>query len=127
MQKQQTQKWVNLGFLVAAVLVFLFANQILSALWGVTRLPLGEDWPVEPAQILAFLIAAGLALWARRYQTANGFFNEVVVELSKVTWPERKETVSSAGVVIVLVAVATAILFVMDQLWRVAMKGVLSF
>jgi preprotein translocase subunit SecE len=123
----QTQKWVNLGLLVAALLVFLFINQLLGALWGVARLPVGDEWPVEPSQILAFLVAAGLALWARRYAKANVFFNEVVLELSKVTWPERKETVASAGVVIVLVAVATAILFLIDQLWRVAMKGLLTF
>jgi preprotein translocase subunit SecE len=123
----QTQKWVNLGLLVAALLGFLFLNQLLGALWGLARLPVGEDWPVEPAQILAFAAVAGLALWARRYQRANGFFNEVVLELSKVTWPVRKETVSSAGVVIVLIGIATAILFVIDQIWRVAMKGLLAF
>jgi preprotein translocase subunit SecE len=123
----QTQKWVNLGLLVAALLVFLFVNQLLGALWGVARLPLGDDWPVEPSQILAFLVAAGVAFWARRYRRANGFFNEVVLELSKVTWPERKETVASAGVVIVLIGIAAAILFLIDQLWRVSMKGIFSF
>jgi len=80
---------------------------------------------VEPAQILAFVVSAGLWLWARRYQRANIFLNEVAAELSKVTWPERKETVSSAGVVVVLISIAALILFLIDSLWRVAIQGML--
>lgn len=126
MTAKQTQKWVNLGLLVVAVLVFLFFNQLFTALWDVARLPVNEEWPVAPAQLIAFVLAAGLVFGARSYKRANTFFNEVVVELSKVTWPEPKETVSSAGVVIVLIGIAAMILFVIDQLWRVAMRGVLA-
>ncbi|HEX5035655.1 MAG TPA: preprotein translocase subunit SecE [bacterium] len=122
---EKTQKWVNLGLLVAAVLIFLFLNQLFSALWGFARLPVNEDWPVEPAQILAFVVAAGAALWARRYQRSNVFLNEVATELSKVSWPERKDTVSSAGVVVVLISIASLILFLIDSLWRFAVQGLL--
>jgi preprotein translocase subunit SecE len=123
---QQTQKWVNLGLLVAALLAFLFMNQLFSAIWGAARLPINEDWPVEPSQLLAFVMAAGLGVWARRYQRANVFLNEVAQELSKVTWPERKDTVKAAGVVIVLLSIAAGLLFVIDSIWRVAVRGVLS-
>lgn len=108
------------------VLVFLFCNQLFDALWNVARLPVNEDWPVQPAQLLSFVVAAGLFISLRTYQKANVFFNEVVLELSKVSWPERKETISSARVVIIILAIATMILFLIDQLWRVAMRGALS-
>lgn len=122
----QTQKWVNGGLLTLAVLVFLFCSQLFDALWNLARLPVNEDWPVEPAWILSFVVAAGLFVALRRYQKANVFFNEVVFELSKATWPEPKETVLSARVVIMILAIATMILFLIDQLWRVAMRGTLS-
>lgn len=122
----QTQKWVNLGLLVASVLIFLFCSQLFEALWGLARLPINEDWPLEPHWVVSFLVAAGLFLWVRRYQKANVFFNEVATELSKVSWPPSKETVLSARVVIVILAIATAALFVIDQLWRVAIRGALS-
>jgi preprotein translocase SecE subunit len=115
---EKTQKWVNLALLAAAALLFFFLKELFAALWGFTRLPVNEDWLIEPAQALAFLVAAGLGFWARRYQRANVFLNEVVSELSKVTWPERKDTVSSAGVVVVLLSIAALILFLIDSLWR---------
>ena len=122
---EKTQKWVNLGLLVAAVLIFLFLNQLFSALWGMARLPVNEDWPIEPAQILAFVVAAGAAFWARRYRRSNVFLNEVAEELSKVSWPERKDTVSSAGVVVILLSIASVVLFLIDSLWRFAVQGLL--
>jgi preprotein translocase subunit SecE len=122
---EKTQKWVNLGLLIAAGLVFFFLKELFSALWGFVRLPLNEDWLIEPSQGLAFAVSFGLALWARRYQRANIFLNEVASELSKVTWPERKETVSSAGVVVVLLSIASFILFLIDYLWRFAVQGLL--
>src|SRR5262249_36313256 len=122
---EKTQKWVNLGLLVAVALVFLFLEQLFSVLWGFARLPVNENWPIEPAQMLAFAVSAGLGVGVRRYRRTNVFLNEVAAELSKVTWPERKEAVSSAGVVIVLISIAALILFLIDSLWRFAIQGML--
>ena len=99
----QTQKWVNSALLIGAGAFYLFAHQLAAAIWDLGRLPVPEDWPFEPSHMIGFAMAAGVALWARINATANGFFNEVVLELSKVTWPNRKESIGSAGVVVVLV------------------------
>ncbi|MBI2981604.1 MAG: preprotein translocase subunit SecE [Deltaproteobacteria bacterium] len=49
--------------------------------------------------------------------------NEVVVELSKVSWPLGKETLASSGVVVVLVGIAALILAVVDMIWtKMAIK-----
>lgn len=122
----QTQKWVNSALLIGAGAFYLFAYQLVAALWDVGRLPVPEDWPVEPSHLIGFAMAAGVALWARSSAAANGFFNEVVLELSKVTWPNRKESVGSAGVVIVLVGIAALLLFVIDSIWGMTIKGILS-
>jgi preprotein translocase subunit SecE len=44
----------------------------------------------------------------------GGFFREVVSELRKVIWPTRKELLTYTGVVIVFVAVVTAIVGGLD-------------
>ncbi len=44
----------------------------------------------------------------------KGFFNEVVAELKKVTWPTRKQVTTSTLVVIVVVIVTALYLNVVD-------------
>ena len=122
----QTQKWVNSALLIGAGAFYLFAHQLVAAIWDLARLPVPEDWPFEPSHLIGFAMAAGVALWARSNSRANGFFNEVVLELSKVTWPNRKESVGSAGVVVVLVGIAALLLFVIDYIWGVTIRGILS-
>ncbi|OGQ06854.1 MAG: preprotein translocase subunit SecE [Deltaproteobacteria bacterium RIFCSPLOWO2_12_FULL_40_28] len=56
----------------------------------------------------------------------SAFVNDVVVELGKVTWPQRKETVLSAVVVIVMVGIASVFLFTFDTLWGSLVQVLLS-
>ncbi len=43
------------------------------------------------------------------------FLQEVRTEVSKVTWPTRRETVTSAIMVFIMVILAGAFFFVLDQ------------
>lgn len=43
------------------------------------------------------------------------FLREVKIELKKVTWPSRKETLASTGVVIVIVFIISAFLGLVDM------------
>jgi preprotein translocase subunit SecE len=47
-------------------------------------------------------------------QTAIQFLREVKIELKKVTWPTRKQTIGSTAVVIVLVLIISLFLGVVD-------------
>ncbi len=47
-------------------------------------------------------------------QTAKQFFREVRVELKKVTWPTRKETIASTSVVLVTVFLVAFYLGIVD-------------
>ncbi len=122
----QTQKWVNLGLLIGTFAAFLFVNKLTGFIWDLARLPVPAEWPIEPVYILSFAISAGAGLATRQSPRANGFLNEVTLELSKVTWPNRKETIASAGVVIVLLGICALILFLIDNLWGIAIRGALS-
>ena len=46
--------------------------------------------------------------------TVSQFLREVRVELSKVTWPTRKETLASTSVVLVIVILIAAFLGIVD-------------
>jgi len=47
---------------------------------------------------------------------AAEFIQQVRQELSRVTWPTRKETMVTTGMVFVMVFVAAVFFFVVDQL-----------
>jgi preprotein translocase subunit SecE len=46
--------------------------------------------------------------------TVSQFLREVRIELSKVTWPTRKETIASTSVVLVIVILIAAFLGIVD-------------
>ncbi len=56
---------------------------------------------------------------------AKEFLREVGVEMRKVTWPTRQETVSSTGVVLVMVLIMAAFFYVVDVLLTAAVRLVL--
>jgi len=123
---QQTQRWVNLGLLLGTAVVFYVVFQVVGLFWDWLRFPLMDQWPVSPIVLLSFVIAGTAGLLTRRNQKVNVFLNEVTVELMKVTWPNRKETVASAGVVVVLTIIAALILLLFDTLWGTVTSGLIS-
>ena len=69
-------------------------------------------------RVLAILLGLGLAV-ATAMQTPTGrsawvFVKESRVELSKVVWPTRKETVQTTLVVILLVILVALFLWIVD-------------
>ena len=54
------------------------------------------------------------------------FLQEVRSETSKVTWPTRRETLITTGMVFVMVAVAALFFFVADQVIRIAITFLLG-
>lgn len=52
------------------------------------------------------------------------FLRQVRQEASKVTWPTRKETLISTGMVFVMVILAAIFFFVVDQVLQLGVKAV---
>jgi preprotein translocase subunit SecE len=48
------------------------------------------------------------------WKTTKQFFREVRVELKKVTWPSRKETIASTSVVLITVMMVSFFLGIVD-------------
>ena len=55
------------------------------------------------------------------------YIREIRREVSKVTWPSRKETTVSTGMVFLMVFVAALFFFLVDQVLSTAVKLILSF
>ncbi len=51
------------------------------------------------------------------------FLREVRVEVTKVTWPSRKETLITTGLVFVMAAFAAAFFFIADQIIGIAVRA----
>jgi len=50
------------------------------------------------------------------------FFQQVRQEVSRVTWPSRKETVVTTAMVFVMVFIAAAFFFVVDQVFSMGVR-----
>jgi preprotein translocase subunit SecE len=54
------------------------------------------------------------------------FMQQVRAEAGKVTWPTRRETVTTSIIVIILSLVLALFFFLVDQLVALGLKGILS-
>jgi preprotein translocase subunit SecE len=112
-------KYVHFVYLLGTVVAgWLFVN-ITETVW--TSLNLSITAVPPPSNFLEMVIggsaalALGVYLW--RHPKVNSLVVEIVVELSKVTWPNRKELSASTVVVIVLSIIASIILGLFDFFW----------
>jgi preprotein translocase subunit SecE len=51
------------------------------------------------------------------------FLREVRIEMTKVTWPPRRELLQATGVVIIACVIAAAYIGVFDYIWTVIVKA----
>ncbi len=119
------QKWVNLSYLALAALLgyVVFVGAIkLSAVYDLEAKVRYADLMVRGLSVasagLLFLV-----LW--KNAKANQFMNEVMVELSRVSWPTQKETLSATVIVIVMVLISGMILGFFDYVWTEFIQWIL--
>ena len=55
------------------------------------------------------------------------FIQEVRQEVAKVTWPSRKETLVTTGMVFLMVFLAAMFFFVVDQVLALGVRYILGF
>ncbi len=113
------ERWVQFAYFGLAVTLAWFLIKSSTAVW--TLLADTVDAVPEPNNT-AIALGAGLiamisAVIAYRASKVHTFVTEVCVELSKVTWPTRKETWSQTIIVIIVSIIAAAILGVFDAVW----------
>ncbi len=81
-------------------------------------------WALRAAGwILVVCVAGGLALLTTQGRLIKAFSKESRIELRKVVWPTRQETVQSTMVVVMMVVVTAILLWAIDSvlMWLIAM------
>ena len=122
---ENNQKWIHLCYVAAAALlafvVFLLVGKFASAL--------ELDGRIHNLETLLRIGSMGIGVITfvilYRSGSVGTFMNEVVTELSKVTWPTQDETVKATIAVMIAVTIAGFILWVADTLWVQVLRLVL--
>ncbi len=111
------QKWVNLSF-VAASLLLAYVAFVLAVKFSVV---LDFDGRIRSLDkiLMAASAGIGLVLFIGLFKSAiaNTFMNETVAEIAKVTWPTKDETLKATIAVLIAVTIAGFFLWVLDSTW----------
>lgn len=123
--ESQYQKWVNLSYLALAAIVGYIVFSMAGKIVGVYDLETKFRSIDLILRGLAFLVVAVVFGVLYKNQQSNQFMNEVMVELSRVTWPTQKETTSGTIVVLVMVIITGLVLGFLDYIWTMLLRFVL--
>lgn len=122
-------RFVYAAYMAGAMLVAFLVAKLTHLAWyraGQWKPELGEPRD-EVVYIAAGIIGAGVALYYWRKPESRQYANEVAEELSKVTWPSRKEVTNSTTVVLFYTLFATVFFALMDQFWKYVTDKIYSF
>lgn len=123
------QRYVYAAYMAGAMLVAFLVAKIGHASWyrlGQWKPELGEpkDEFVYP---VAGVVGVLVAIYYWRKADARQYADEVAEELSKVTWPSRKEVTNSTTVVVLTTVFATVFFALMDRFWGFITDKIYTF
>ncbi|OVE80714.1 preprotein translocase subunit SecE [bacterium K02(2017)] len=122
----KSKKIVNICLIIAALFLYYIASQIVELIFDNLNLPITREFGLTVPEIISVFVALISYVIAIKNSSWMGFLNEAVTELSKVTYPTKKESGQSAVVAIVMVSVATVFLAIFDSFWSYVTQLILS-
>ena len=123
------QRYVYAAYMAFALIAAFLVAKIGHAAWyrlGQWKPELGEPKD-ELLYPVAGLVGVVLAVYYWRRADARQYANEVAEELSKVTWPNRKEVTNSTTVVVLTTLFATVFFALMDRFWGFITDKIYTF
>ena len=122
-------RYVHAAFFVAGILVAFVASKLIALGWGSLA-----DWPAATRAVplllrfaedergsysltLGALIGILTVVQVYRKEHVRRWADEVALELTKVTWPNRETVTNGTVVVIVASAIATVYVALLDRFW----------
>lgn len=120
------KKIVTLSFAVVAAVSLLIFSEFFTLLWGFWGSEIDLGIGIQVPQVLAGVAALVLFFILNQNRSANEYCVNVVHELMKVTWADRKESLKSAVMVLIIVGIASILLMVYDSLWGYLTKKLLN-
>jgi len=123
--ENQQQKWVLGSFLAFSALIAYVLFQIALRVIGFYDLEakIGNIDTILP--VVSIVVGGILFLGLYNNTKSNQFMTEVVLELSRVSWPGQKETSSATVITIVMVVISGLVLGLMDFFCTQVMKWIL--
>ena len=117
------RRYVYAAYMAAAIAVAFLCTKVIDFAWFKTS-QWKPQWfgqfvePVDEVVVLVSgLIGVGVAVYYWRNKRVRTLIEEIAEELTRVTWPTRKEVTSSTTVVIIATAFSTIFFALMDQFW----------
>ncbi len=113
------RRLVVVSYLVFGLILTLFLGRLIELLMaqiGVTNTEIIAGTGIKLADVLGFVLTAGLAGFAWTNPRVKTLSMEVATELMRVTWPSWEDVRVSTIAVVVASLVAAIILFGMDTL-----------
>ena len=103
------------------ILLSLSVLPVAAAIGGFYYFEDQATWVRVIALLVAVGISALIALQTAMGKAAWDFRREAIIEVRKVVWPTRKETVQTTMVVLVVVIIMAMLLWALDSLlaWAV--------
>lgn len=118
MERENVKKLVTVSYLGSAILAYVVVNVLFKSLagaFGFVQKWYGVEWVNHGLPILAAVTTFFVLQFNSKILN---WTEEVILEVSKVVWPSRKDTVAMTVVVCVFVGIASGILFVIDIVSR---------
>ncbi|MFZ9594614.1 MAG: preprotein translocase subunit SecE [Bdellovibrionia bacterium] len=119
------QKWVNLSFVAISALLGYIIYSSTGKLVALYDLEARVRYLDLILRVVSVLSGGILFLGLYLNEQANQFMNEVVVELTRVSWPTPKDTRSATMIVILMVVISGLVLSFLDYFWVQALKWLL--
>lgn len=122
-------RYVHAAFMAAGVLIAYLSGKLLTSLWNslaqwpvaTEALPLLQRYTEDERASWMMVAGAVIGLVAivqtYRKEHIRSWADEVALELSKVTWPNKETVTNGTLVVIVASAVATVYITLLDRFW----------
>ena len=123
--ENQRQKWVNLVFTAVAIMVAGVAFIALSKVTAIYSLESRVKQIDMIIRLGSLVLGAAVGFGFYLNDQANAFMNEVILEMSRVTWPAQKETTNATIWVVLFVLASGAFLGALDSFWSWLIKMIL--
>jgi len=122
----KSKKIVTICLILVHVFLYWVASQIAELVFDWLNMPIKRDYYLTIPELIALVGTAIVFVIIYKNQRIVGFLTEAVNELSKVSFPTKKEAGQSAVIVIVLVAIAALVLALYDLIWSTMTRWILN-
>jgi len=113
--------WVILTFVLAAFLVIIVMSSAATSGFANAGIPDSRSWSggmLTLSSLIAIISGIITFVGLIRNRKVMSFTDEVIGEVSRVTWPTREETVRASIIVVFTTLFVAALLAAYDYIWK---------